>query len=100
MTNTVRIMIPVAVAGVPKPKEWRQSEGGKLRRDTRIRQALLLVAVVIGGKGKLNPRASSVADLRTMMENRRGCASNHLVYLMVNNLTQAARSRLDGEDRM
>ena len=71
--STVKTMIRVVVVGVLKPRDWRRNEGGRWRRDTRTRRALWLVAVEIGGKGKspLN-RASSAADLRMMMENRRG----------------------------
>lgn len=72
MTNTVKTMILVVVAGAPKPKKPRRTEGRKRRRDMQTRSALLLVAAEIGGRGKYPTRVSNAADPRTMMENRRG----------------------------
>lgn len=71
--NTVKTTTPAVVAGVPKPKEWRRIEGGRWRRDMQTRLGLWLVAVGIGGKGKLLlNRASSAADPQMTMGSRRG----------------------------
>jgi hypothetical protein len=70
--NTVRTTTPVVAAGVPKPKDWRLSEGRRWRRDMRTQQALLLVVVGIGSKAKSLPRVSNAADPQMMTENWRG----------------------------
>jgi len=73
VTSIVKTMIPAVVAGVLKPKEWRLNEGRKSRRDMQTQQALWLVVVGIGDKGKsLLNRASSAEGPQTMMESRRG----------------------------
>ena len=71
--STVKTTTPVVVAGVPRPNDRRQNEGGRWRKDMRTRQALSRVAVGIGDKGKpLLNRTSSVAGPQMMTESRRG----------------------------
>ena len=71
--STAKTMILAVVAGVPKPRDWRQSEGGKWSRDMQTQRALWPVAVEIGSKGRsLLNRVSNVADPQTTTESRRG----------------------------
>ena len=71
--STVKITTPVVGVGVLKPKDWRRNEGGRWKRDMQTRQALWLVAVEIGGKGKsLLNKTSSAVDPQTTTESKRG----------------------------